>query len=246
MQAEYGLIGYPLTHSFSPSYFNNKFQHEGVDAVYHSFAIPDIEHFTTLLQTHPHLSGLNVTIPYKQSVISYLNELDTVAEVIGAVNCIAITNGHTKGYNTDVIGFEQSLLPLLQPHHTHALVLGTGGASKAVVYVLRKLGIAYQMVSRTKGSANLTYHDLTDELIAAHPIIINTTPQGMFPYVDKVPLIPFTSVGSGHLLYDLIYNPEETLFLRMGKIQGAQTKNGLEMLHLQAEAAWRIWNQPTV
>lgn len=246
MQAEYGLIGYPLTHSFSPSYFNNKFQHEGVDAVYHSFAIPDIEHFTTLLQTHPHLSGLNVTIPYKQSVISYLNELDTVAEVIGAVNCIAITNGNTKGYNTDVIGFEQSLLPLLQPHHTHALVLGTGGASKAVRYVLHKLDIAYQMVSRTKGPANLTYHDLTDELIAAHPIIINTTPQGMYPYVDKAPLIPFTSVGSGHLLYDLIYNPEETLFLRTGKIQGAQTRNGLEMLHLQAEAAWRIWNQPTV
>ena len=150
MQAEYGLIGYPLTHSFSPSYFNSKFQREGIDAVYHTFPITGIGHFTSLLQTHPHLCGLNVTIPYKQSVISYLNELDIVAEAVGAVNCISIINGSTKGYNTDVIGFEESLLPLLQRHHTHALVLGTGGASKAVAYVLAKLGIAYEMVSRTK------------------------------------------------------------------------------------------------
>ncbi len=246
MQAEYGLIGYPLTHSFSPSYFNSKFQCEGIDAVYHSFPIPDIGHFASLLQTHPHICGLNVTIPYKQSVISYLNELDIVAEAIGAVNCISIINGSAKGYNTDVIGFKESLLPLLQRHHTHALVLGTGGASKAVTYVLAKLGIAYEMVSRTKGPENLTYNDLTDELITAHRLIINTTPLGMHPDMDKVPPIPFTSIGSEHLLYDLIYNPEETLFLKMGKMHGAQTKNGLEMLHLQAEAAWRIWNQPTV
>jgi shikimate dehydrogenase len=246
MQAEYGLVGYPLTHSFSPAYFNSKFQQEGIDAVYHSFPIPDISHLPQLLQTHPQLHGLNVTIPYKQSVISYVKELDAVAETIGAINCIAIHNGSTKGYNTDVIGFEQSLLPLLQPQHTHALVLGTGGASKAVTYVLDKLGINYQMVSRTEGAGCMSYNDLSDALIATHTLIINTTPLGMNPDIDVMPAIQFRSIGTGHLLYDLIYNPEETLFLKTGRLQGAQTKNGLEMLHLQAEAAWQIWNQPTV
>lgn len=246
MQAEYGLLGYPLTHSFSPAYFNSKFQQEGIDAIYHSFPIPNIKELPGLLSAHPQLQGLNVTIPYKQSVIGYLDNIDETAHSVGAVNCITVTNGHTKGYNTDVIGFEQSLKPLLQARHTNALVLGTGGASKAVTYVLNKLQIGYQLASRTTNQHTLSYQQLTDDLIASHTLIINTTSLGMHPEEHTAPSIPFGAITTAHLLYDLVYNPEETLFLKLGKQQGAQVKNGLEMLHLQAEAAWRIWNQPTV
>ncbi|RYE26100.1 MAG: shikimate dehydrogenase [Sphingobacteriales bacterium] len=246
MPAEYGLIGYPLTHSFSPAYFNSKFQREGIDAIYHSFSIPDIKELPELLVAHPQLRGLNVTIPYKQTVLPYLTVLDETAMAVGAVNCIAIDDNHAIGYNTDVIGFEQSLLPLLKPHHTQALVLGTGGASKAVTFVLNKLHIPYQMVSRISSADAVSYDELTDELVASHTLIINTTPMGMHPEVEVMPRIPSAAIGAQHLLYDLVYNPEETLFLKMGRLRGATAKNGLEMLHLQAEAAWHIWHQPTV
>ncbi len=246
MQAEYGLIGYPLTHSFSPAYFNSKFQREGIDAAYHSFPIADINELSELLRVHPQLRGLNVTVPYKQSVIQYVSELDETATIVGAVNCIAIHNGRMKGYNTDVFGFGHSLRPLLKKQHTQALVLGTGGASKAITFVLDKIGIAYQMISRTHSAGVFTYDELTDEIVASHTLIINATPLGMYPSVASMPPIPSAAITPRHLLYDLVYNPEETLFMKMGKAQGAQTKNGLEMLHLQAEAAWRIWSQPTV
>ncbi len=242
MAALYGLIGYPLTHSFSPGFFNKKFNGEGINAVYDTFPIGQISDFPALLKAHTGLRGLNVTIPYKQAIMPYLDELDVVAEQAGAVNCIAFSNGKTKGYNTDVTGFERSLLPLLQPQHTHALVLGTGGASKAVVFVLERLGIAYKMVSRNNAAGHIIYKQLTDEIAAAHKLIINTTPVGMFPHVNGLPALPYAAIGKDHLLYDLIYNPAETAFLHKGKAAGAAVKNGLEMLHLQAEAAWEIWN----
>ena len=241
MAALYGLIGYPLTHSFSPDFFNRKFNEEGIDALYKAFPIASIEEFPALLTQEPTLRGVNVTIPYKESVLSCLDEIDEVASLIGAVNCIIIKNGKTKGYNTDVIGFENSLVPLLHPVHGHALVLGTGGASRAVKHVLSKLHIPFQMVSRTKAAGVITYEELTPEMVADHKLIINTTPLGMYPAIDGCPLLPYASIGVGHLLYDLIYNPEETLFLSKGKANGAGIKNGLEMLHLQALTAWDIW-----
>lgn len=239
---QYGLIGYPLAHSFSPGYFAEKFQRENIDAEYTAFPLPAIEDFPRLLSMRPGIRGLNVTIPYKQAVIPYLADTDEVAKAIGAVNCIDIRSGIAKGYNTDVLGFEQSLVPLLQPQHTHALVLGTGGASLAVCYVLKKLGISFQNVSRNKKPGVLSYNDLTEEIIFMHPLIINTTPLGMQPHTDECPALPYNAISSNHLLYDLIYNPAETRFLSLGKAQGAAIKNGLEMLHLQAEASWHIWN----
>lgn len=242
MQQLYGLIGYPLTHSFSPGYFNKKFQEGGIDAVYKAFELKSINELPRLLNTYSQLKGLNVTIPYKQEVIPYLNSLDEAAEEIGAVNCIAFEQGSLKGYNTDILGFELSLNPLLQPHHNRALVLGTGGSSKAVKYVLRKLGIPYLSVSRNKDEDTITYDELNEELINKHTLIINTTPLGMHPHVDDYPPIPYQFITNQHLLYDLIYNPQETKFLSLGKARGAAVKNGLEMLHLQAEESWRIWN----
>ena len=195
-----------------------------------------------MVKSQPLLCGLNVTIPYKTAIIPYLDVVDTIADETGAVNCISIKNGIKSGYNTDVIGFEESLKPLLKPFHTLALVLGTGGASKAVCYVLKKLGIEYLQVSRSKRMDTITYDELTEDFIKAHTLIINTTPLGMQPNTDSCPDLPYQYVGSQHLLYDLIYNPADTKFLSLGKQYGATIKNGLEMLQLQAEASWTIWN----
>jgi shikimate dehydrogenase len=243
MSAQYGIIGYPLTHSFSPAYFTKKFAAENIDAAYTAFPLEQVSDFPALLAQNPQLQGLNVTIPYKQAIIPYLDELDEEARLIGAVNCIAIRDGRTIGYNTDVCGFEQSLKPLLMPQHTHALVLGTGGAAHAVTRALEKLGIADTKVSRSAGPNALCYADLTPELVQHHLLIINTTPLGMHPYTGQFPSIPYDALETSHLLYDLIYNPERTSFLSIGRQYGASIKNGLEMLYLQAEAGWKIWQE---
>lgn len=240
----FGLIGYPLSHSFSKGYFAEKFKKENIhDAHYEVFPIPDITLFPDLVHRSHNLRGLNVTIPYKEQVIPYLDALDPEAEAIGAVNTIKIEHGKTTGYNSDVWGFEKSLLPQLQPYHLHALILGTGGASKAVAFVLDKLGITYRYVSRNATEEILGYAQLTPELIAEHKLIVNCSPLGMYPNVEACPDIPYAAITEHHLLYDLIYNPEETRFLQQGKAQGAATKNGLEMLVLQAERSWQIWNE---
>ena len=245
---QYGLIGYPLGHSFSVGYFNEKFKAEHIDAEYLNFEIPSIDRFVEVVEEHPNLCGLNVTIPYKQQVIPFLDELDKTAASIGAVNVIKVIRlpkGKVKlvGYNSDVIGFCQSIEPLLTAHHTHALVLGTGGASRAVTYGLKSLGLQPVYVSRTKRENILCYNDLSPEVMAQYSVIVNTSPVGMYPKVDQCPDIPYNLLTPNHLLYDLIYNPDETLFLKKGKAHGAVTKNGLEMLLLQAFAAWNIWNE---
>lgn len=239
----YGLIGYPLSHSFSKGFFAEKFQQEGIQqCVYENFPLPTIADFPGLLQSQPDLNGLNVTIPYKEAVMPFLDELSPAAASIKAVNCIRFHDGRKIGYNTDVIGFKKSLLPFLQPHHTRALVLGTGGAAKAVMYVLKELGIAYTLVSRTAGDGVVTYDSLDAAMMAAHTLIVNTSPLGMYPAIDKAPPLLYECLSSQHLLYDLIYNPEKTLFLQKGEARGAAIKNGHEMLILQAEASWDIWN----
>lgn len=241
----FGLIGFPLSHSFSKNYFTEKFRAEGItDCRYELFPIASIDLLPGLLQDHPELEGLNVTIPYKQEVLPYLHVTSGLPASLQACNCIRIRRGRLEGFNTDCIGFENSLRPLLQPQHTKALVLGNGGASKAVIYVLSKLGIAFEVVSRKwhEGST-LTYDNLTPELVKAHPLIINTTPLGTYPNVLEKPLIPYDGVGSTHLLYDLVYNPAETQFLKEGALRGAAIQNGYNMLVGQAEAAWSIWNE---
>lgn len=246
---KYGLIGYPLKHSFSIGYFNEKFEAENIDAQYVNFEIPDIRDFMEVIEENPNLCGLNVTIPYKEQVIPYLDELDKDTAKIGAVNVIKIIRlpkGKVKlvGYNSDIIGFTQSIEPLLQPHHIKALILGTGGASKAVFHGLDNLGIKATFVSRTKKSDDiLTYRELTPEIMQEHTVIVNTTPLGMYPKVDFCPDIPYDQLTPNHLLYDLLYNPNETLFMKKGKEKGAVVKNGLEMLLLQAFASWEIWNK---
>ena len=246
---KYGLIGYPLKHSFSIGYFNEKFKEENIDAEYVNFEIPTINDFMQVIEENPNLCGLNVTIPYKEQVIPFLDELDKDTAKIGAVNVIKIVRlpkGKVKlvGYNSDIIGFTQSIEPLLQSHHKKALILGTGGASKAVYHGLNNLGIESTFVSRTKKNNKfLTYEELTPEVMASHTVIVNTTPVGMFPKVDFCPNIPYEQLTSDHLLYDLLYNPNETLFMKKGQAQGAITKNGLEMLLLQAFAAWEIWKR---
>ncbi len=240
---QFGLIGYPLSHSFSKGYFTEKFQKENiVDSKYDIFPLEKIEDFVELCNTHKNFVGLNVTIPYKEKIIPYLNELDETAANIGAVNTIKFINGKTIGYNTDCYGFEMSLKPLLKQHHAQALILGTGGASKAVEYVLKKLGISLQYVSRYKSEKTISYEEVNQLIIHHSKLIINTTPIGMYPNVNNAPDIPYNAITDNHLLYDLIYNPEETQFLKEGKLHGAQTKNGLEMLYLQAERSWQIWN----
>ncbi len=237
----YGLIGFPLSHSFSPAYFRKKFAEQHTDAVYDTFPLTSIDQFPGLLTEHPGICGLNVTIPYKEAIIPFLHEIDSVAHSVGAVNCINLKDGIRKGYNTDVAGFEQSLIPILESQHTQALILGTGGSSKAVAYVLKQLGIPFHKVSRTAEDGCITYAQLTADVIAQHTLIINTTPLGMYPNIDAAPAIPYHALTTHHLLYDLIYNPEETKFLAEGKKYGAAVKNGFEMLQLQAEAAWDIW-----
>lgn len=238
----FGLIGFPLTHSFSVRYFAEKFAREGItDCVYKNFPIESIEELSTLLKEE-RLSGLNITIPYKEPVIEYLDEIDPTAEIIGAVNCIRFTDGKLKGYNTDVFGFRESMKNFLGTDRPKALILGSGGSSKAVAYALDELGIPHQFVSRRKKAEWLSYHELSDDIISENKLIINTTPIGMFPLTEADPAIPYDAISQDHYLYDLIYNPEETAFLHHGAMQGAHIKNGLEMLHLQAEKNWEIWN----
>lgn len=245
---KYGLIGYPLGHSFSRNYFNQKFESEKIDAEYVNFEIPDIKEFKEVLKENPELNGLNVTIPYKEQVIPYLDDLDEDARQIGAVNVIKFTKGlfglrKLVGYNSDVIGFKRSIEPLLKETHRKALILGTGGASKAIAHGLKQLGVGTTCVSRKPKEYCLTYEEITPEIMAQYTVIVNTTPLGMFPHVDTCPNIPYDLLTPEHLLYDLIYNPDETLFLRKGKERGAVVKNGLEMLLLQAFAAWEIWQK---
>lgn len=243
---KYGLIGYPLGHSFSMGYFNEKFKNEAINAVYENFEIPDIQDITTVIGSNPDLAGFNVTIPYKEKVMDYLDYIAPEAAEIGAVNVVKLThNGERavlKGFNSDVVGFVNSIKPLLRPLHKKALVLGTGGASKAVEYGLRKLGLETVKVSRTEKDNTITYGQVTPELLSEYKVIVNCTPCGMAPHFDECPNLPYDSIDDSFLLYDLIYNPEETLFLRKGKEKDATVKNGLEMLLLQAEEGWNIWN----
>ena len=249
------LIGYPLGHSFSKPYFNKKFAELGLsDAWYYdAFPIENIEKFVDLLRGYPELVGLNVTIPYKQTVMQYVDKLDETAAEIGAVNCIRIESGVLTGYNTDAYGFEQSLLGLINaPDLAHfqalnlkALILGTGGSSKAVAYVLKKLNIPFQYVSRTRSATSLAYDDIDETTIATHRLIVNCSPLGMSPNTEGCPQLPYESIDNQHFLYDLVYNPEVTTFLKRGLAQGAKVKNGLDMLHFQAERGWEIWNRIT-
>jgi len=244
----FGLIGYPLGHSFSKAYFTEKFARENItDCIYENFPLSDISEFKGFLNQYPDLEGLNVTIPYKEKIIPFLDILDPVAGEVRAVNTVAvIRNGNSRlleGYNTDVYGFELSLLNHLKPWHTHALVLGTGGASKAVVWVLKKIGINYRFVSRTRQEGMLTYNDLSRTVLLDHLLIINCTPVGMYPETQQAPPLPYEHLTSRHLLYDLVYNPEKTLFLSYAEKAGAVFCNGLEMLRLQAEKSWEIWNR---
>lgn len=234
----YGLLGYPLGHSFSRNYFNNKFEAEDIDAEYINFEIPDINMLMEVISEYYNLNGLNVTIPYKEQVIPFLDELDEDAANIGAVNVIKIIHKNNdlilKGYNSDVVGFCDSISPLIKPHMKKALILGTGGAAKAVCYGLKKLGIESQFVSRKKTENTITYPEINKDIIDEHHIIVNTTPLGMYPNVDDCPDIPYELLTEKHLCYDLLYNPDETLFMKNAKGYGATVKNGLEMLLLQA------------
>jgi shikimate dehydrogenase len=261
-----GLIGYPLTHSFSKKYFTQKFENEGLTHAwaYELWSIDSIEKLSEILsgneiltssglRGYPNLVGLNVTIPYKESVLPYIHELDITAQEIGAVNCIKITiqNGkqHLKGYNTDYYGFQKSLLGLLPEGdisvlNLKALILGTGGAAKAVAYALKTLDIPYQYVSRKALDNGLSYEELTPSIIHEHRLIINTTPLGMTPNTEGYPPFPYEGIGNQHFMYDLVYNPETTAFMKRGIVQGAKAKSGLDMLYFQAEKGWEIWNTP--
>ena len=290
---KYGLIGFPLGHSFSKGFFTEKFAREGIDAQYLNFEIPDARMLFDVLRDNPELRGLNVTLPHKQAVIPLLDELSDEAREIGAVNVIKIDppqpslkgrengdvagqrslplregwGGSLKGFNSDIIGFTESIKPLLQPWHKKDLVLGTGGASKAICVGLKRLGLEWRYVSRNGGQgarskeqentscpnnplapcplplAPLKYSDLTPEVMQEHTVIVNCSPVGMFPKVDAAPAIPYELLTPQHLLFDCVYNPEDTLFMQKGRAQGATVKNGLEMLHLQAIASWKFWNE---
>lgn len=240
----YGLIGYPLGHSFSARFFAEKFSSEQIDdCAYRNFPIPDINQLPRLLHDHPDLRGFNVTIPYKELIRPYLDEIDPEADAIGAVNCVRIHDGRLQGYNTDVYGFRASLLNLLGPARPDALVLGTGGASKAVRFVLDGLGIRHQTISRTAGTGKIAYTELTPEIAAAHPLIINTTPLGTFPDTGGCPALPYAALTPSHFLFDLVYNPPLTEFLRRGQAQGAAIMNGYDMLVGQAIRSWEIWQE---
>lgn len=244
---KYGLIGYPLGHSFSRKFFTDKFLSEGIDAEYLNFEIPDASQLLEVVRRNPELVGLNCTIPHKQAIIPLLDELSNEAQKIGAVNVIKIIRDNSergfflKGFNSDIIGFMNSIRPLLQPHHRRALVLGTGGASKAICLGLEKLGIEWKYVSRTPKEGQLTYEDLNYKTIGEYQVIVNCSPVGMHPHTDVAPALPYDQLTDKHLLYDLVYNPLKTKFLELGEKRGATIKNGLEMLHLQALASWEFW-----
>lgn len=237
----FGLIGKQISYSFSGEYFAEKFRKENIaNSVYETFDLNEISEIEELVHTK-NLEGFNVTIPFKEQILPYLNELSQEATEIGAVNCVKIQDGRKKGYNTDAYGFEESLKPLLEPHHQNALVLGNGGAAKAVHFVLNKLNINYKTVSR---NGIFNYADLNLEEIEKYHLIINCTPLGTFPKVNEAPEIPYEYLTGKHFLYDLVYNPEKTKFLELGENKRAKIKNGLEMLQLQAEKSWEIWNSP--
>lgn len=243
---KYGLLGYPLGHSFSKNFFNEKFENEGKNAKYLNFEISDITGLPEVIDSNPELKGFNVTIPYKEAIISYLDSLSPEARAIGAVNVVKVVhkgkNTQLVGYNSDVVGFTNSIKPLLKPNHKKALILGTGGASKAVNYGLKKMGIETVLVSRYERPNTILYSSITPEVVKEYNVIVNCTPCGMYPHDDECPNIPYDALDADNLLYDLIYNPDETLFLQKGKEHGATVKNGLEML-LQAFESWRIWTE---
>jgi len=242
----FGLIGYPLTHSFSKQYFTQKISEENItDCQFELFPLNNIEEFPELLKTTPDLSGLAVTIPYKELIIPYLHHFDSSIVDIKAVNCISFKNGQLTGHNTDVIGFEKSFLPLLKACHKKALILGTGGASKAVKYILNKNKIPFLLVSRNQANQpnHINYELIDQQIMNEYTIIINASPVGMTPNEIEYPNIPYDYIGENHLLYDLIYKPEQTIFLKQGLNRGAVVKNGFEMLLIQAEENWKIWNQ---
>ena len=239
---QFGLTGYPLSHSFSKKYFAEKFLRENIqDCAYDNYPLGSIGDLPGLLRDHPDLCGLNVTIPYKETVLPMLDTQSPVVTAIQACNCIVIRNGRLHGHNTDVIGFERSLLPKLKEHHDKALVLGTGGSAKAVAWVMEKMGIPYRYVSRKPVAGGLTYADLNPSVMEQYHLIINTTPLGMFPETGNCPDIPYAALGNRHYCFDLVYNPDETLFLKKAAAQGALIKNGADMLAIQAEESWDIW-----
>ena len=247
MKKKYGLIGYSLGHSLSKMFFNNKFTSEGVDAEYINFELKDIKELKYVLHENPELCGLNVTLPYKTDVIPLLDSITDNARNIGAVNVIKFKKKkfgklHLEGHNSDITGFKQSIEPLLNETHKKALILGTGGASKAVFHGLKQLGIESTFVSRTKEDLSITYNEISQKIIQDYTVIVNATPLGMYPKTDFCPDIPYNYLTPNHILYDLIYNPDDTLFMKKGKEFGAVVKNGLEMLLLQAFISWEIWN----
>jgi len=248
MKDTYGLLGYPLGHSFSRKFFTEKFADENIDAEYLNFELPSMDQYLATLDSHPTLRGHNVTIPYKQQVMPFLDDMSDEARAIGAVNVVKVSmidgRRHLKGFNSDVIGFVDTISPLLKPNHRKALILGTGGASKAIRYGLEtKLGMEVKFVSRTPKEGMFTYADLTADIIKEYPVIVNCSPSGMYPHVDECPDLPYDSMTSDNLLYDLVYNPDVTLFMKKGAAHGATVKNGLDMLIGQAIASWRFWNE---
>ncbi len=240
----FGLIGKPLSHSFSQKWFSEKFSREQLhDHRYELFELDDANGIHSLIRENRDLAGLNVTIPYKKDVIPLLDGIDPLAAAVGAVNTICVKDGRTTGHNTDVIGFRRTLQPLLNGEKPRALVLGSGGASRAVVYVLKEMGIRFRVVSRSRERGDLTWDLLDPTVLKVCPLIINTTPLGMAPAISGVPQLPYDAIGPKHTLIDLVYNPAETIFLRKGRERGARTTNGLCMLEAQAEASWQLWNQ---
>ena len=244
---KYGLIGYPLGHSFSISYFNQKFADEGINARYENFEIASIDQLEEVLATNPNLKGLNVTIPYKEKVMNFLDSISPEAQAIGAVNVIRVTHEGNdvklKGFNSDVIGFTKSIEPMIDPKwNKKALILGTGGASKAINFGLKSLGLETVFVSRYERPGTIQYKNITPDVVKEYNVIVNCTPLGMYPKTEECPLLPYEAMDNHTILYDLIYNPDETLFMNQGLKYGAQVKNGLEMLLLQAFASWEFWN----
>ena len=248
MKKEYGMIGYPLAQSASPAFFNKKFAAENIDAEYIPFEIESIDELTQVLKEHPTLCGFNVTIPYKLQVMNFLEDMSDEAKGINAVNVVKVkhdSDGTPRlyGYNSDVIGFSRSIAPLLGSNDKKAMVLGTGGASKAIIYALKALGLEVLSVSRKASEDAISYQDITPEIMESHTVVVNCTPLGMVGHgVDQCPEIPYEQLTSRHILYDIVYNPENTLFLQKGRAAGARTKSGYEMWYLQALASWEIWN----
>jgi len=241
---KFGLIGKNISYSFSRGYFTKKFEDLNLkNHSYVNFDLENIAEFERLLEANKDIRGFNVTIPYKQNILPFLNKIDDTAFQIGAVNTIKISDGKLIGYNTDVIGFQKSIEPHLKSHHKNALILGTGGASKAVAYVFKELGINHRFVSRRPDKGQIGYTDLTEKLFQKYTVIVNCTPLGTHPDIEKLPDIPYDLLGSNHLLFDLIYNPEKTAFLAAGELRGASIANGQKMLEIQAEASWEIWNR---